>query len=135
MSTFSPSAIFERGRQEAAANQPRFLARVCEMIVAGLAVCMDGETEPHWFALAPWSRVEPGVFLAYDLALDGEAGLHRVEFDEVILSPLCNEDWGHFSVKGRPVASFRPLGEAEDQELVDLWNTRSGRPPVKLVEL
>jgi len=105
------------------------------MISAGLAVCLDSDADHRWFALAPWSRVEQGVFLAFDLALDGDAGLHRIEFDEVLLDPQCNEDWGNFSVKGWPVASFRPVGETEDQELVDLWNTRSGRPPVKLVEL
>ena len=132
MSNFSPSAIFERGRQEMAANQPRFYERLRELIANGLAICLEHADGSHqWLACAPGSRLEPGLFVAQDLAMPGAAGEHRIQFEQI---GFTQDTWGWLLVAGSPVADFRPLSEAEEQKFVDLWNERSGQPPIRLVD-
>ena len=131
MNAFSPQAIFERGRQKTAANQPQYEARLRQMIETGLAMCLSREGRAHWFVCAPSSRLEAGVFLARDLSVEGEAGEYRIEFEQI---DFTHDTWGWLLVGGFPVADFRPLAESEDEHLVTLWNSRSGRPPVQLVD-
>ena len=129
---FSPEAIYERGRQKTAASQPRNYELLRQLVAGGLAVCLDRpEGGNHWFACSPESRLENGLFIAQDLALPGAAGEHRIQFEQV---DFTEDTWGWLLVAGNPVADFRPIAEAESQEFVDLWNTRSGRPPIQLVE-
>ena len=129
--TFSPEAIYERGRQQIAAQQPLFQQRLRGLIVNGMAVCLTQGGKHHWFACAPTARLVPGELLACDLAEEGETSQHRIAYEEIVFLAAT---WGCLSVGGFSVADFRPLSEAEDEALVALWNSRSGRPPVQLVD-
>ena len=60
-----------------------------------------------------------------------EAGLRRIAFEQISFS---QDTWGSLLTGGFPAADFRPIAEAESQEFVDLWNARSGRSPIQLVE-
>ena len=133
MSGFSPEAIYERGRQKVTANQPRFYELFRQILGQGLALCIENPGGDHWLALAPWSRLEPRLLLAYDLAVEGEAGLRRIEFEEINFFHDSDETAGWFLVKGNPVAEFRPLPDAEDEVLINHWNARSGRTPIQYV--
>src|SRR5882724_337323 len=125
MSNFSPSAIFERGRQEMAANQPQFYERLRDLIANGLAISVElADGSRQWLACAPASRLEPGLFVAQDLAMPGADGEHRIQFEQI---SFTHDTWGSLLVAGFPVADFRPIAESEMQEFADLWNTRSGR--------
>ncbi|MSU58218.1 MAG: hypothetical protein EXS35_08565 [Pedosphaera sp.] len=129
---FFPEAIYERGRQETAANQPRFYDQLRKLIASGLALCLERPGGgKHWFVCAPTSRLDAGLLLAHDLAEDGADGGHRIQFDQIYFT---QDTWGWLLVAGNPVADFRPISEADSREFVDLWNTRSGRPPIQLVE-
>jgi hypothetical protein len=133
MPAFSPISIYERGRLETTANQPRYYERFRQLLTMGTAlVILKGDDHP-WLVLAPSSRLEPRVLFAQDLAVDGEAGLHRIEFEEVSIPPRDDEAWGSFYVGGWPVAEFRPIAFCDSPEWVELWNSRSGCPPVKLI--
>lgn len=131
MTGFSPEAIYERGRQETAANQPRFFELLRQLIANGLALCIHQPQGDHWLACAPASRLEPGLLIAEELAMENATKQHRIPFDQI---SFTHDTWGWLLVAGNPVASFRPISEAESQEFVDLWNSRSGRPAVQLVE-
>jgi hypothetical protein len=130
MSGFSPQLIYERGRQQTLANQPRYCEQFRQLVEEGLALFVESAGKGDWIALAPWSRLEPHLLLAYDLAVEGEAGLRRIEFDVL---DFTVDSWGAFYVEGFDVASFRPLVEAEDEELINLWNARSSRAPLQYV--
>jgi hypothetical protein len=131
MSSFSPETIFERGRRRQTANQPRFYELLRQLIPKGVALTLElPNGESLWMSCAPASKLEERLFLAYDLAVEGEAGLHRIEFEAV---HFTQDTWGWLLVAGFPMAEFRPIAETEDQILVDVWNTRSGQPPIQLV--
>jgi hypothetical protein len=133
MKMFSPIALYEEGRRELIANQPRFYQRFPELLPLGLTLCIGTGDGAFWIVLAPWSRLEPNVFLAYDLAADRQAQPHRITFEHLSLDPPPEDDWGDFSVNGDYVASFRPIARADSQEMVDLWNAKSGCAPIKLI--
>ena len=132
MPSFSPEAIYERGRQELAASQPRNYERLRQQIADGLALCLHLQGGGHrWMACAPTASLESRLLVAPDLAVPGTAGEHRIAFEQI---HFTQDTWGWLLVAGNPVADFRPISEAEEQKFVDLWNTRSGRPPIQLVE-
>jgi hypothetical protein len=132
MSSFSPETIYERGRREQTANQPHFYEMLRQLIPKGLALTLDlPNGESLWLSCAPTSKLEERLFLARNLAVEGEAGLHRIEFEEI---HFTHDTWGWLVVAGNPVAEFRPIAETEDPVLVDVWNTRSGQPPIQLVD-
>ena len=130
---FSPEAIYERGHQEQTANQPRFYEMFRQLIPQGLAMCIeDANGRRQWMACAPWSRLEPCVFYAYDLAVPGEAGLHRIEFEEISFTHLTDYQWPTLYTKGWNVAGLRPIVDTEDEVLVRAWNEHSGRDPLPM---
>lgn len=134
MSRFSPADIYERGRQRTLAEQPQYYAKFRKLLDAGLALSVPSSSGSYWMALAPWSRLEPRLLLAYDLAEEGEGGLRRIEFATLDFTPETDETWGWILDAGEDVvASFRPLFEAEDELLIGLWNIRSGRTPIQYV--
>ena len=132
-----PETMFERGRREQTENQPRFFARLQELLPQGLAfaICQPGH-DSIWTAAAPWSRLEPGLLVLEDLADGGKR--YELKFEE-----LCIYDYPESEVKvenvgwlqnesRRVVAYFRPVVDAEDEQLVRAWNDHSGRPPLPM---
>ena len=130
---FSPIALYEEGRRELIAKQPLYYNRFPELISLGLTLCIGTGDTAKWIVLAPWSRLENNLLLAYDLATDRQAEPYRITFEQISIDPPPEDAWGDFSVNGWPVASFRPIARADSQEMADLWNSRSGGAPVRLV--
>jgi hypothetical protein len=133
MKMFSPIALYEEGHREAIANQPRFYQRFPELLPLGLTLCIGTGDNAVWIVLAPWSRLEPNLLLAYDLAADRAVEPHRITFEHLSLDQPPEDNWGYFAVNGDPVAEFRPIARADSQEMGDLWNARSGCAPLKLI--
>lgn len=131
---FSPVAIYERGRLETTANQTRYYERFRELLKLGTVIMIGKDETEKWFVLSPSSRLEERVFFAQNLAVDGNAGLHRIEFHEIDYSHEGGETWGDFyDDKGWSLANFRPIAEADTEEWVALWNARSGCASIHLI--
>lgn len=130
---FSPIALYEEGRRELIASQPLHYQRFPELLPLGLTLCIGTGDAAKWIVLAPWSRLEPNLLIAHDLAADRAAEPHRITFEHISIDAPPEDAWGDFSVNGWPVASFRPIARADSQEMADLWNARSGCAPVKLI--
>lgn len=132
---FSPISIYEEGHRQMVANQPKFYTRFRELLDLGTVLVIGSGDNAKWIILAPTSRLEPNVLFAQDLAVDGEAGRHRVEFEHLDISPGDGDAWGWlFDPKGWPVAEFRPVAYCDDPAWVELWNARSGCVPIKLFD-
>ena len=125
--------MFELARQQQTANQSRFFARLQELLPQGLAFVIHlPNHEVKWTAAAPWSRLEPGLFVLEDLAEGGKR--YELKFHEVsIRLSVESNDWGSLTTgTGWDVASFRPLVDSEDEQLVRAWNEHSGRAPLPM---
>lgn len=135
--TTLPETMFERGRRELTANQPRFFARLQELLPQGLAFAISQpDHKTIWTTAAPWSRLEPGLLVLEDLADAGKR--YELKFHEVSIRKFTDSEgpvdtWGWLlDEPGWSVADFRPLVDTEDERLVRAWNDHSGRAPLPI---
>lgn len=130
---FSPVALFEEGRRELAANQPRHFARLRELLPQAMAFYIHQPGHRGvWTAAAPWSRLEPGLLVLEDLA--GPDRHHELKFQHISF-PAVFEGFNSGSLideAGGEIAAFCPLVEAEDERLIRAWNEHSGLAPLPI---
>ena len=118
-----PADRYEQGRQKLTTYQPRYLARLQQLIQQGLALCLCRDPDKQqWIAPTPWSVLTPGLLVAEDLANPGVR--HEVRFHQASIfesADFTTYDWGClYDERGWTVADFRPLAEMEDPELTRL---------------
>lgn len=117
---------FEKARQKTMAEQPRLLELARALIRRGAAVYSYVGEVRDYVAVAPWSRLAPGLFEYQELTADGPGPVRRIEFDMIDLT-----DWGGFPlyVEGNHVGWLEPVEIQDDKGLSDIWRQWSAAPP------